>query len=72
MKKSLDKAWGIVKKYREATKKPSPGRVPRIRSKALFEEKLTLAMPTKHKYTTPQASKVKASMNKSSHKRKRR
>lgn len=46
MKKCLDKAWGLLKKYKEASKAPSPGRVPRLRSKALSETKLTLLLPT--------------------------
>jgi len=72
MKKSLDKTRGLVKKYKEASKAPSLGRVLRLISKPLFETNLTLRVPTEHKYTTPQASKTQPSTSKTSNKRKRR
>ena len=72
MKKSFDKAWGMVKKHKEAAKTPSPGRVPRLRYKALSEINLTLLVPTEDKDPIPHAAKTQASITKTSNKRKRR
>jgi len=72
MKKTLDKAQGPFKKYKEVVKAPSPGRVQRLISKALSETKLTLPIPTENKDPTPQDSKTQASTSKTSNKRKRR
>ena len=71
MKKSLDKAWGLVRKYKEATKIPPSKRVSRPRSKAQFKTDPTQPMLTEHKYPTSK-SQVQSSTKKASSKRKRR
>lgn len=72
MNKSLDKAWRLVKKYKEATKIPPYERVSRLGAKALSEAKPTQPMLTEHKDPTPKVPKVQASTSKSFSKRKRR
>lgn len=66
----ISKAWRLVRKYKEETKIPPPGRVPRIRPKAQYETNPSQPMPIKHKDPTPKAPKVKASTNRASSKRK--
>jgi len=43
MKQSLHKAWGLVNKYKEATRASSPKRMPKMRYKLMTDAKPTFS-----------------------------
>lgn len=72
VKKSLTRAWRLVKKYREAAGIPPPGDSPRPRTRVNPETKHPQPLPSELKDTVPDISKVKPPTSKVYIKRKKR
>lgn len=72
MKKSLTRAWRLVKKYREVTRIPPPGDRPRPRSRVKSKRNPPQRVPIEKKYPVDEYLKLKASTKKVYNKRKMR